>query len=133
MVTRRPTGQEAPDRSSVRHTDTPVCLNLSPGATVLSVRVTAVTGDDGAGPDRRRGFPDPCRSVAARPRKGRSWRATAPRAAPNPSPGTHRLPHPPAANLRGRITLAAVAAGAAVAGGQTLVSAFHAEPSVVTA
>jgi murein DD-endopeptidase MepM/ murein hydrolase activator NlpD len=56
--------------------------------------------------------------------------SSAPRA---PHPGTHRLPPPPAANLRGRVTLAAVAAGAAVAGGQTLVSAFHTEPSVVTA
>ena len=55
--------------------------------------------------------------------------SSAPRAS---HPGTHRLPPPPAANVRGRVTLAAVAAGAAVAGGQTLVGAF-AEPSVVAA
>ena len=51
--------------------------------------------------------------------------------APQPS-GSHRLPPPPTASLRGRITLAAVAAGATVAGGQTLVSAFD-EPPVVAA
>jgi murein DD-endopeptidase MepM/ murein hydrolase activator NlpD len=40
------------------------------------------------------------------------------------------LPPPPTASLRGRITLAAAAAGAVVAGGQTVVSAF-ASPDVV--
>ncbi|MCX6464506.1 MAG: M23 family metallopeptidase [Pseudonocardiales bacterium] len=34
----------------------------------------------------------------------------------------HRLPAPPAASVRGRITVAAVATGAVVAGGQTLVT-----------
>jgi murein DD-endopeptidase MepM/ murein hydrolase activator NlpD len=48
-------------------------------------------------------------------------------------PGTHRLPPPPGTNLRGRITLAAVAAGAAVAGGQTLVDAFVGPPVVAAA
>lgn len=38
-------------------------------------------------------------------------------------PGTHRLPAPPTASLRGRVTVAAVAAGAVVAAGQTMVSA----------
>jgi murein DD-endopeptidase MepM/ murein hydrolase activator NlpD len=37
-------------------------------------------------------------------------------------PGVHRLPAPPAATLRGRATVAAVAAGAVVAAGQTLAS-----------
>ncbi len=45
--------------------------------------------------------------------------------------GSHRLPPPPTASLRGRITLAAAAAGAVVAGGQTVVSAFTAAPDVV--
>jgi len=45
--------------------------------------------------------------------------------------GSHRLPPPPAASLRGRITLAAAAAGAVVAGGQTVVSAVTAGPDVV--
>ena len=35
-------------------------------------------------------------------------------------PGVHRLPAPPAATVRGRATVAAVAAGAVVAAGQTL-------------
>ena len=35
-------------------------------------------------------------------------------------PGVHRLPAPPAASVRGRATVAAVAAGAVVAAGQTL-------------
>ncbi|WP_232663826.1 M23 family metallopeptidase [Pseudonocardia sp. TRM90224] len=38
--------------------------------------------------------------------------------------GVHRLPPPPAGTFRGRATVAAVAAGAVVAGGQTLASAF---------
>ncbi len=37
-------------------------------------------------------------------------------------PGVHRLPAPPAASVHGRATVAAVAAGAVVAAGQTLVS-----------
>jgi murein DD-endopeptidase MepM/ murein hydrolase activator NlpD len=49
---------------------------------------------------------------------------------PQPT-GSHRLPQPPAASLRGRITLAAAAAGAVVAGGQTVVGAFDAAPDVV--
>ncbi|MGH3586565.1 MAG: M23 family metallopeptidase [Pseudonocardia sp.] len=40
-------------------------------------------------------------------------------------PGVHRLPAPPTAALRGRATVAAVAAGAVVAGGQTLASTFE--------
>ena len=55
-----------------------------------------------------------------------------PGASPAPESGTHRLPPPPAALLRGRVTLAAVAAGAVVAGGQTLVNALE-EPAVVSA
>ncbi|MEJ3656149.1 M23 family metallopeptidase [Actinomycetes bacterium KLBMP 9759] len=39
-------------------------------------------------------------------------------------PGVHRLPPPPAGTFRGRATVAAVAAGAVVAGGQTLASAY---------
>ena len=101
-----------------------------------------MTGDDGAGPDRRRGFPTHvvrrCQAeegqVLARHRSPSGARPEpgfgAPRA---PQPGSHRLPPPPAANLRGRVTLAAVAAGAAVAGGQTLVGAFDVEPPVVAA
>jgi murein DD-endopeptidase MepM/ murein hydrolase activator NlpD len=46
-------------------------------------------------------------------------------------PGVHRLPPPPAATLRGRATVAAVAAGAVVAGGQSLVGAL-AEPEAVS-
>jgi len=61
----------------------------------------------------------------ARPEPGGAPRAPQP-------PGTHRLPPPPSATLRGRATLAAVAAGAAVAGGQSLVSALD-EPPVVAA
>jgi hypothetical protein len=45
--------------------------------------------------------------------------------------GSHRLPPPPTASLRGRITLAAAAAGAVVAGGQTVLTAFTASPDVV--
>jgi murein DD-endopeptidase MepM/ murein hydrolase activator NlpD len=41
--------------------------------------------------------------------------------------GVHRLPAPPTASLRGRATVAAVAAGAVVAAGQTLVSPLGAE------
>ena len=44
--------------------------------------------------------------------------------------GSHRLPPPPTASLRGRITLAAAAAGAVVAGGQTVLSTFT-TPDVV--
>ena len=40
------------------------------------------------------------------------------------APGGHRLPPPPTATLRGRATVAAVAAGAVVAAGQTMVSPF---------
>ena len=45
--------------------------------------------------------------------------------------GSHRLPPPPSASLRGRVTLAAAAAGAVVAGGQTMVGALTAGPDVV--
>jgi len=38
------------------------------------------------------------------------------------APGVHRLPPPPAASVHGRATVAAVAAGAVIAAGQTLVS-----------
>jgi hypothetical protein len=38
------------------------------------------------------------------------------------NPGAHRLPPPPAASVHGRATVAAVAAGAVVAAGQTMVS-----------
>ena len=51
---------------------------------------------------------------------------------PQPS-GSHRLPPPPAASLRGRVTLAAAALGAAVAGGQTLVGALAADGAPVVA
>jgi murein DD-endopeptidase MepM/ murein hydrolase activator NlpD len=52
--------------------------------------------------------------------------------------GTHRLPAPPAASLRGRATIAAVAAGAVVAAGQSVVSqagagAVDVEPAVAGA
>jgi murein DD-endopeptidase MepM/ murein hydrolase activator NlpD len=50
---------------------------------------------------------------------------------PTQPTGSHRLPPPPAASLRGRITLAAAAAGAVVAGGQTVVGAVTAAPDVV--
>jgi murein DD-endopeptidase MepM/ murein hydrolase activator NlpD len=43
---------------------------------------------------------------------------------PSQPTGSHRLPPPPSASLRGRITLAAAAAGAVVAGGQTMMTAF---------
>jgi murein DD-endopeptidase MepM/ murein hydrolase activator NlpD len=43
-------------------------------------------------------------------------------------PGVHRLPAPPAASLRGMATMAAVAAGAVVAGGQTVATTFTEEP-----
>ena len=49
---------------------------------------------------------------------------------PAQPPGSHRLPPPPTASLRGRITLAAAAAGAVVAGGQTVLSTFT-TPDVV--
>src|SRR4051794_12969910 len=39
------------------------------------------------------GGPPPTSPAAARPRKVRSWRATAPRAAPDPSPGPMRHVH----------------------------------------
>lgn len=42
--------------------------------------------------------------------------------APGPTPGVHRLPPPPTASVHGRATVAAVAAGAVVAAGQTLAS-----------
>jgi murein DD-endopeptidase MepM/ murein hydrolase activator NlpD len=42
-------------------------------------------------------------------------------------PGVHRLPAPPTASLRGRATVAAVAAGAVVAAGQTLISPLTSE------
>ncbi len=51
-------------------------------------------------------------------------------------PGAHRLPAPPTASVRGRATVAAVAAGAVVAAGQTLISPFvaaNAAPQEVSA
>jgi murein DD-endopeptidase MepM/ murein hydrolase activator NlpD len=49
-------------------------------------------------------------------------------------PSGHRLPAPPAASLRGRATVAAVAAGAVVAAGQTLASPLGAvAPQAVSA
>jgi murein DD-endopeptidase MepM/ murein hydrolase activator NlpD len=48
-------------------------------------------------------------------------------------PGVHRLPAPPAASVRGRATVAAVAAGAVVAGGQTLATTFFDNTQVVAA
>ncbi len=50
--------------------------------------------------------------------------------------GTHRLPAPPAASACGRATVAAVAAGAVVAAGQTLIAPFvpaNASPQTVSA
>ena len=68
----------------------------------------------------------------ARHRSPSGARPEPPRA-PQPS-GSHRLPLPPAASLRGRVTLAAAALGAAVTGGQTLVGAFAADqPAPVVA
>ena len=61
-------------------------------------------------------------SAAARRGAASPGRRTLP--APPAAPGVHRLPAPPTASVRGRITIAAVAAGAAVAGGQTLVTPF---------
>ncbi len=49
-------------------------------------------------------------------------------------PGAHRLPAPPAANLRGRAMVAAVAAGGVVAAGQTLAAPLQPpDPLPVTA
>jgi murein DD-endopeptidase MepM/ murein hydrolase activator NlpD len=48
-------------------------------------------------------------------------------------PGVHRLPAPPAASVRGRATVAAVAAGAVVAGGQTLATTFFDSTQAVAA
>jgi murein DD-endopeptidase MepM/ murein hydrolase activator NlpD len=48
-------------------------------------------------------------------------------------PGVHRLPAPPVASVRGRATVVAVAAGAAVAGGQTLATAFFDSTDAVAA
>jgi murein DD-endopeptidase MepM/ murein hydrolase activator NlpD len=48
-------------------------------------------------------------------------------------PGVHRLPAPPVASVRGRATVAAVAAGAVVAGGQTLATAFFGDGSQAVA
>jgi murein DD-endopeptidase MepM/ murein hydrolase activator NlpD len=47
-------------------------------------------------------------------------------------PGVHRLPAPPAASVHARATVAAVAAGAVVAAGQTLVSLATADAGPVT-
>ena len=50
--------------------------------------------------------------------------------------GVHRLPAPPAAHVRGRATVAAVAAGAVVAAGQTLITPYvptDAAPRTVSA
>ena len=49
-------------------------------------------------------------------------------------PGVHRLPAPPAASIRGRAPVAAVAAGAVVAAGQTIAATFVEEtPQTVSA
>ncbi len=48
------------------------------------------------------------------------------------APGAHRLPPPPAASACGRATVAAVAAGAVVAAGQTLASLASADAAPVT-
>ena len=48
-------------------------------------------------------------------------------------PGVHRLPAPPVASVRGRATVAAVAAGAVVAGGQTLATTFFDSAHAVAA
>ena len=48
------------------------------------------------------------------------------------APGVHRLPPPPPASLRGRATVAAVAAGAVVAAGQTLVNPLGEAPQAVS-
>jgi murein DD-endopeptidase MepM/ murein hydrolase activator NlpD len=48
-------------------------------------------------------------------------------------PGVHRLPAPPVASARGRATVAAVAAGAVVAGGQTLATTFFDTTQAVAA
>ena len=48
-------------------------------------------------------------------------------------PGVHRLPAPPAASVRGRATVAAVAAGAVVAGGQTIATTFFDSTQAVAA
>jgi murein DD-endopeptidase MepM/ murein hydrolase activator NlpD len=48
-------------------------------------------------------------------------------------PGAHRLPAPPVASVRGRATVAAVAAGAVVAGGQTLAATFFDNTQAVAA
>ncbi len=45
-------------------------------------------------------------------------------------PGAHRLPAPPTASIRGRITVAAVATGAVVAAGQTLVTPLTVTPDL---
>jgi multidrug efflux pump subunit AcrA (membrane-fusion protein) len=47
-------------------------------------------------------------------------------------PSAHHLPPPPPASLRGRATVAAVAAGAVVAAGQSLVTPFAAAPQAVS-
>jgi murein DD-endopeptidase MepM/ murein hydrolase activator NlpD len=48
-------------------------------------------------------------------------------------PGVHRLPAPPAATVRGRATVAAVAAGAVVAAGQTLTMTVFGDGTQVVA
>jgi murein DD-endopeptidase MepM/ murein hydrolase activator NlpD len=48
-------------------------------------------------------------------------------------PGVHRLPAPPAASVRGRATVAAVAAGAVVAGGQTITTTLFDSTQAVAA
>ncbi|QYN35004.1 M23 family metallopeptidase [Pseudonocardia sp. DSM 110487] len=48
-------------------------------------------------------------------------------------PGVRHLPAPPAASVRGRATVAAVAAGAVVAGGQTLATTFFDSTQAVAA
>ena len=98
-----------------------------------------VTETSAPAPDGTEGFPDP-RPVPASPGEGQVLaRHRSPNGA-RPEPGvlrpaqptgSHRLPPPPSASLRGRVTLAAAAAGAVVAGGQTMVSALTAGPDVM--
>ena len=98
-----------------------------------------VTETSAPAPDGAEGFPDP-RPVPASPGEGHVLARHRSPSGARPEPGvlrpaqptgSHRLPPPPSASLRGRVTLAAAAAGAVVAGGQTMVSALTAGPDVV--
>ena len=100
-----------------------------------------VTETSAPAPDGAEGFPRPTSRPGLAWRRARlEPRSPLPERRPDPSPvccapaqptGSHRLPPPPSASLRGRVTLAAAAAGAVVAGGQTMVSALTAGPDVV--